>query len=193
MRTALKHILRNNLFFVVIAMLSSCVNEPNNQIAADSYKVDTVETKAIVKYYIKYELKKDSILMLENPYEFTTTLSLKKVIHDLGLRNRNLEESVLNSQRFNQSWFSFSMPFVKLINRHDVKHNLRSETGYDNLKKAGYDGFYVFSRPILLKPQLAVMDIEFHCGNRCGYNTLVSFKKETSGWRIFKRYQDVIF
>lgn len=144
------------------------------------------EISSFLEFYQKNILKKDSILLLKDAFDFRYPDCLNKF-----LKEKKYEE--FNEEDFSETafeWDENTMPNSKLIENSDIP-DYRTPDGWRNFRKKYGDGYYVISKPIVSNDLKNILIYTaYYCGDRCGYDQFTLYQKTASGWKLVKKYCD---
>ncbi|MBB5637258.1 hypothetical protein HDF26_004491 [Pedobacter cryoconitis] len=154
---------------------------------------ESIETKKILDYYIKHELKKDSIILSEIPYIYKSKSDFEDAFKHIGQTNLNLDSLLAKSQKDTTLWSEAIAPASRIITRNDI-HKLSYPVMLSNYNKVLGDGFFTLSHLIFSDDfKYAIMYSEYNCGSRCGSGNLLIFKMIDEKWKLIKTYNQVVF
>ena len=166
--------------FLILAgaiFISSC-NQVNENAGSDEPKT-AKETYALLDSYLKADLKKDSIFLLQAPPKFITEMCASEIVRARKL-NLSIEEFIAHSQNDTAMWTGREFPGARILEYDSKTHSAKSAELTNGGDKNEY---YVFSRPIFYNDfNFAIMQSAFVCGPRCGQSETILFEKKDGIW-----------
>lgn len=151
------------------------------------------QTNKLVNDYILSELKTDSIVVFEKPVDLTYDGCFKDWIRKIKEIEFLADDKPIEGVIDLTPWSKNNMRFSKTLNQKivaDLGNNLNNWTKFN---KAGYNGYYLFSKPVFSKDYtVAVMRIIFVCSTRCGHGATLLFKKINNKWSVKGSYCEIV-
>lgn len=144
------------------------------------------EISSFLKFYQKNVLKKDSILLLKNAFDYRYPDCLNTFLKEK--KYKEFDEEDFSKTAF--EWDKNTMPSSKLIKNSDIP-DYRTPDEWRNFRKKYGEGYYVISKPIVSNDLKNILIYTaYYCGDRCGYDQLALYQKTVSGWKLVKKYCD---
>ncbi|WP_139298292.1 hypothetical protein [Pedobacter hartonius] len=177
--------LKLSLFFIISgAIFSGSCNQRSENVTSNETR-KAKETYNLLESYIKADLKKDSILVLQAPPKFITEMCASKIVK-FKKSDLSVEELVAQSQSDTTMWSGHEFPGAHLL-EYDQKTN--SAKSADLINRGDKNGYYVFSRPVFSKDfNFAILQSAFVCGPRCGQGETILFEKKERTWHRLKSF-----
>lgn len=192
LRMMIRYLTKNNQVFLVLIFLASCQNNKNQSIEnSDLSNKVQIESKQLIKDYIKYELKKDSIILAETPITYRTKYDLEDADKYIG--TINIDSLLDRSKKDTLLWSNKTVPNSKIITQKDIRKLIYPVMLSDYSKVLG-NGFFNFTHPVFFKNfTYGIMLSMYNCGSRCGSKELLIFKKNHNSWVLTKKFTLAVF
>lgn len=177
----------------ILLYITACTQREQNHDHSAHQKKEDAETINLLDYYVKYELKKDSIILFENTARYTTTLDLEKVIKDIGDKELKSIDLYREAEKNKMQWSKKLAPMSRILTEKDSR-KLRSPVILSDYIKVLGDGYYRLTPPLFTKDfKFAILYSEYVCGSRCGDGKMLLFEKDNNTWKLIKSYNSVVF
>ncbi len=168
--------------FIIACLFLNCSG--NNELLQS--KKD-IEIKSFLAFYQQEILKKNSIVLLEDTFDYDYTRCLYTFKQDTSYRNFEEKDFILGQEK---RWTKQNMPNYTLISKADLPETI-TPAGWKNFRKKYNAGYYTLSYPIISNNLKYLVFYEgYYCGGKCGEGKFGLFKKTKTGWRLVKYYCD---
>jgi len=175
---------------LILVHITACTQ---NHDQLDHKKKETAETVNLLNYYVKQELKKDSIILFETTAKYTSILDLEKAVKDIGDKKLNAIDLYREAERNKMQWSKELAPMATILTEKNSR-KLRSPVVLSDYTTVLGDGFYRISPPLYSKDfRFAMLYSEYVCGSRCGEGKMLLFRKDNNIWKLIKTYNSVEF
>nr|WP_199082469.1 hypothetical protein [Pedobacter sp. ASV19] len=184
--------LHNRILFYLLPLwfVITCSNGKNSNTRQDATlsQKKALEEIDLINQYFSKEVKKDSIVLLSQPYNLQATDCLEEVIKDLPKSKFTLEDFNSHAAKDTLEWSAHAhlsvklLPVGKLPGRNDPAK-------WNDLFRSIDGGYFQLSHVLFTKDlKSAIMHVEFSCGDRCGQEMTLLFQKSGKQWILKKRY-----
>nr|WP_199082985.1 hypothetical protein [Pedobacter sp. ASV19] len=172
----------------LILFISCSGNRPKDIDDPSLQKKWKMEEKNLLNQYFSKEVKKDSIILLSQPYTIQATDCLEEVIKDLPKGDFAQEDFTSRTAKDTLEWSASGLPSVKLLSVQKLPGGNETAKWNDLYRSIG-GGYFQLSHVLFTKDlNSAIMHVEFSCGDRCGQEMTLLFQKSGKQWILKKRY-----